>query len=73
MLNKLQLIDTSHNLDYSQSVACHPYTTMHSNMSPDDCASLGSSGDNIRLSVGLKDAVDLIEDLDQALAFLGSR
>ena len=42
-------------------------------MSPEDRASLRISGGLIRLSVGLEDADDLIEDLDQALAFLGAR
>ena len=71
VLNNLQLIDISNNLGDSKSLACHPYTTTHSNMSPDDRASLGISGGHIRLSVGLEDADDLIEDLDQALTFLG--
>ena len=43
---------------------------MHSNMSPKDRASLGISYGNIRLSVGFRDSDGLIEDLDQALAFL---
>jgi len=73
VLNNLQLIDISNNLGDSKSLACHPYTTTHSNMSPEDRASLGISGGHIRLSVGLEDADDLIEDLDQALAFLGAR
>jgi len=73
VLNNLQLIDISNNLGDSKSLACHPYTTTHSNMSPEDRASLGISGGHIRLSVGLEDADDLIEDLEQALAFLGAR
>ena len=72
VLNNLQLIDISNNLGDSKSLACHPYTTTHSNMSPEDRASLGISGGHIRLSVGLENADDLIEDLDQALAFLGT-
>ena len=38
-------------------------------MSREDRASFGISDSNIRLSVGLEDANDLIEDLNQALAF----
>jgi O-succinylhomoserine sulfhydrylase len=67
-LNALNLIDISNNLGDSKSLACHPYTTTHSNMSPEDRASLGITDGHIRLSVGLEDCVDLIEDLDQALA-----
>ena len=73
VLNNLQLIDISNNLGDSKSLACHPYTTTHSSMSPEDRASLGISGGHIRLSVGLEDADDLIEDLGQALAVRGTR
>ena len=70
VLNNLHPIDISINLGDSKSLACHPSTTTHSNMSPDDRASLGITDGHIRLSVGLEDADDLIEDLDQAMAFL---
>ena len=67
VLNNLKLIDISNNLGDSKSLACHPYTTTHSNMSQNDRANLGISDGHIRLSIGLEDADDLIEDLDQAL------
>ena len=67
VLNNLKLIDIANNLGDSKSLACHPYTTTHSNMSQNDRANLGISGGHIRLSIGLEDADDLIEDLDQAL------
>lgn len=70
LLNNLQLIDISNNLGDSKSLACHPYTTTHSSMSPQDRASLGISPGHIRFSVGLEDCDDLIDDLDQALAKL---
>ncbi len=70
VLNNLHLIDISNNLGDCKSLACHPCTTTHSNMSPEDRACLGISDGHIRLSVGLDDADDLIEDLDQALTFL---
>ena len=73
VLNNLKLIDISNNLGDSKSLACHPNTTTHSNISPEARAILGISGGHIRLSVGLEDAGDLIEDLDQALAFLSAR
>ncbi len=72
MLNNLQLIDISNNLGDSKSLACHPCTTTHSNISPEDLANLGISSGHIRLSVGLEDANDLIGDLDQALDCLGA-
>ena len=53
-----------------QAVILHEIATVHSNVSPEDRASLGISDGDMRLSVGLEDADDLNEDLDQALAFL---
>ena len=70
LLNNLQLVDISNNLGDSKSLACHPYTTTHSSISPQDRASLGISPGHIRLSVGLEDCDDLIDDLNQALAKL---
>ena len=70
LLNNLQLIDISNNLGDSKSLACHPYTTTHSSISPQDRANLGITPGHIRLSVGLEDCDDLIDDLDQALAKL---
>ena len=72
-IGNLKLIDISNNLGDSKSLACHPYTTTHSNMSQNDRLNLGISGGHIRLSVGLEDVDDLIEDLDQALVCLGAR
>ena len=72
VLNNLQLINISNNLGDRESLACHPCTTTHSNISPEDRTSLGISGGLIRLSVGLEDADDLIEDLDQALSCAGT-
>ena len=72
MLKNLQLIDISNNLGDCKSLACHPYSTTYTNMSPGDRANLSISDGHIRLSIGLEDAEDLIEDLDQALAFLGA-
>ena len=66
VLNNLYLIDISIYLGDSKSLACHPYTTTHSNMRPEDRAGIGISTGHIRLSVGLTGVDDLIEDLDQA-------
>ena len=70
LLNNLQLVDIFNNFGDSKSLVCHPYTTTHSSMSPQDRASLGISPGHIRFSVGLEDCDDLIDDLDQALAKL---
>jgi O-succinylhomoserine sulfhydrylase len=66
-LDKLALIDISNNLGDSKSLATHPETTTHRRLTPEGRARIGVSGGTIRLSVGLEDSADLIEDLAQAL------
>ena len=70
-LNALELIDISNNIGDSKSLACHPATTTHNNMGPEGRAEAGVGDGMVRLNVGLEDAEDLIEDLDQALAKAG--
>ncbi|MBO6783628.1 MAG: O-succinylhomoserine sulfhydrylase [Alphaproteobacteria bacterium] len=68
VLDTLQLVDISNNLGDAKTLACHPATTTHSRLTPEDRADLGISDGVIRFSIGLEDPQDLIEDLDQALA-----
>ena len=70
-LNALALIDISNNLGDSKSLACHPFTTTHANLSDADRVSLNITVSHLRLSVGLEDKIDLIADLDSALAAMG--
>jgi O-succinylhomoserine sulfhydrylase len=67
-LNALELIDISNNLGDSKSLITHPATTTHQRLSPADRAQLGITDSMVRLSVGLEDAADIIDDLEQALA-----
>ena len=67
-LNKLRLIDISNNLGDSKSLITHPATTTHSNLTAEQRLDIGISNSMCRLSVGLEDADDLIEDLKNALA-----
>ena len=67
MLNALNIIDISNNLGDSKSLITHPATTTHQRLSDEERATLGIGDGLVRLSVGLEDADDLIEDLDQAL------
>ena len=68
VLDTLALVDISNNLGDAKSLACHPATTTHSRLSPDERAQLGISDGVVRISVGLEDVQDLIEDFDRALA-----
>jgi O-succinylhomoserine sulfhydrylase len=67
MANALQLIDISNNLGDSKSLITHPETTTHQKMTPEVRAIAGITSGLVRLSVGLEDADDLCEDLEQAL------
>jgi O-succinylhomoserine sulfhydrylase len=65
--NALEIIQISNNLGDSKSLITHPTTTTHKNLTDEARAELGISDGLLRLSVGLEDADDLIEDLDIAL------
>lgn len=67
LLNALEVIDISNNLGDSKSLVTHPATTTHQRLSIEERAELGIGDGLLRLSVGLEDPADLIEDLDLAL------
>ena len=54
-----------------ESLICRPATMTHEAMSPEAQAEAGISSEMLRLSVGIEDLADLLEDLDQALAAAG--
>jgi O-succinylhomoserine sulfhydrylase len=68
VLDRLQLIDISNNLGDAKSLITHPATTTHQRLPADERARLGIHDNLVRLSVGLEDPADLIDDLSQALA-----
>jgi O-succinylhomoserine sulfhydrylase len=67
MLNALRIVTISNNLGDTKSLATHPATTTHMRIGPEERGRLGISDGIVRLSVGLEDVRDLIEDLGQAL------
>ncbi|MGD0564645.1 MAG: O-succinylhomoserine sulfhydrylase [Roseiarcus sp.] len=67
----LSIIGISNNLGDAKSLITHPETTTHQRLKPEQRAALGIGPGLLRLSVGLEDADDLIEDLGQALAAMG--
>jgi len=67
LANRLGLIDISNNLGDAKSLMTHPETTTHQKLTAQARAALGVTSGLLRLSVGLEDAEDLCEDLDQAL------
>src|SRR6056297_1099330 len=66
-LNALDIVLISNNLGDAKSIATHPATTTHQRLPVETRAQLGITPGLVRLSVGLEDATDLIEDLTRAL------
>ncbi|WP_321528354.1 bifunctional O-acetylhomoserine aminocarboxypropyltransferase/cysteine synthase [Sedimenticola selenatireducens] len=56
------------NIGDAKTLACHPATTTHRQLNPDELARAGVSEDLVRLSIGIEHIDDIIADLDQALA-----
>ncbi|MGV2127318.1 O-succinylhomoserine sulfhydrylase [Agrobacterium vitis] len=65
--NALQVVKISNNLGDAKSLITHPATTTHKNLTDEARATLGMSGGTVRLSCGIEDAEDLVEDFAQAL------
>jgi methionine-gamma-lyase len=66
-LNALRLVKLAVSLGGTESLAEHPATMTHSDISAEDQARMGMSAKMVRLSVGVEHPDDLIEDLRQAL------
>ncbi|MDA8232469.1 MAG: O-succinylhomoserine sulfhydrylase [Magnetospirillum sp.] len=66
LLGGLATIDISNNLGDSKSLICHPWTTTHQRIPPAEKIAMGIGEGMLRLSVGLEDVDDLIEDLASA-------
>jgi O-acetylhomoserine (thiol)-lyase len=66
-INSLELISHLANIGDAKTLAIHPATTTHQQLSEEERLATGVTPDFIRLSVGLENTVDIIFDLDQAL------
>jgi O-acetylhomoserine (thiol)-lyase len=66
-INNLKLFSHLANIGDAKSLAIHPATTTHSQLTPDEQSSTGVTDDFVRLSIGLEDIQDILWDLDQAL------
>jgi O-succinylhomoserine sulfhydrylase len=65
--NALEVIRISNNLGDAKSLITHPATTTHKNLTDEARAELGIGPGTLRISVGLEDVEDLIEDIEVAL------
>ena len=66
-LNSLQMISLTNNLGDSRTIASHPASTTHSKLSLEERAAVGITDGLIRISIGLENAEDILEDILQAL------
>jgi O-acetylhomoserine (thiol)-lyase len=68
LIERLRLFSHLANVGDAKSLVIHPASTTHQQMSAEDLAKAGVGEELVRLSIGLEDTQDLIDDLAQALA-----
>ena len=67
-IDALQLILRLVNIGDAKSLACHPASTTHRQLNPEELAAVGVSEDMVRISVGIEHIDDILADIEQALA-----
>jgi O-acetylhomoserine (thiol)-lyase len=67
-IDSLQLVSHLANVGDAKSLAIHPASTTHQQLSPEQQAATGVTADYVRLSVGIEHVDDILADLEQALA-----
>jgi O-acetylhomoserine (thiol)-lyase len=67
IIDSVKLFSVVVNIGDSKSLITHPASTTHSQMSPEELIKAGVNPVTVRLSIGLENPIDLIEDLTQAL------
>lgn len=67
-IDALNLIVRLVNIGDAKSLACHPATTTHRQLSKQEQATAGVTEDLVRLSIGIEHIDDILEDIDQALS-----
>ncbi|RKX70146.1 MAG: bifunctional O-acetylhomoserine aminocarboxypropyltransferase/cysteine synthase, partial [Spirochaetes bacterium] len=63
----LELFSHVANVGDAKSLAIHPASTTHSQLSEEDLTAAGAGADLIRLSIGIEDAEDILADLETSL------
>ncbi|HFD86940.1 MAG TPA: aminotransferase class I/II-fold pyridoxal phosphate-dependent enzyme [Gammaproteobacteria bacterium] len=70
-IDALNLIVRLVNIGDAKSLACHPATTTHRQLNEDELKTAGVTPDLVRLSIGIENIADIIDDIEQALAKAG--
>ncbi|MGD9327403.1 MAG: PLP-dependent aspartate aminotransferase family protein [Cyclobacteriaceae bacterium] len=73
VLRNFKLVSLAESLGGVESLCGHPATMTHASIPKDERLEMGISDSMIRLSVGIEDPADILEDVDMALSVLGSR
>ena len=66
-LNNLNLVKLAVSLGGTESLACHPYSMTHADVNVDTKINMGMGESLVRLSIGVEDADDLIDDIIASL------
>jgi O-acetylhomoserine (thiol)-lyase len=72
-IDALKLVTRLVNIGDAKSLACHPASTTHRQLTPEESLKAGVSDDLVRLSIGIEHIDDILEDIDQALVAAGAR
>ena len=67
LMNALEVVDISNNLGDAKSMVTHPATTTHRRLTPEARAAVGITDGTVRISVGLEDPQDILDDLARGL------
>lgn len=67
LITSFRLLSLAESLGGVESLVCHPVTMTHASVPPEERKRIGLSDGLVRLSIGIEDADDLLEDLDSAL------
>jgi O-succinylhomoserine sulfhydrylase len=67
LMNALEVVDISNNLGDAKSMVTHPATTTHRRLTPEARAAVGITDGTVRISVGLEDPQDVLDDLARGL------
>lgn len=66
-LAEVQLLHRATSLGGPETLVCHPATTTHASLTPEEAAHVGVTDGMLRISVGLEDPTDLLRDIMRAL------
>jgi O-acetylhomoserine (thiol)-lyase len=70
--NAFRLFKRMVNMGDAKSLTCHPASTTHRQLTPEEQLKVGVTPEMIRISVGIEHIDDILEDLSQALAKAGN-